>query len=93
MKLFRHENRERNHDTRRIYALYELAYTLVDFGAAICFLIGSVLFFWPSVETPAIWLFTIGSLLFLAKPAIRLAREVKLLRMGKYETLAERVER
>ena len=69
MKLFRHENRERNHDTRRIYALYELAYTLVDFGAAICFLIGSVLFFWPSVETPAIWLFTIGSLLFLAKPA------------------------
>lgn len=54
MKLFRHENRERNHDTRRIYALYELAYTLVDFGAAICFLIGSVLFFWPSVETPAI---------------------------------------
>ena len=93
MKLFRHENRERNHDTRRIYALYELAYTLVDFGAAICFLIGSVLFFWPSVETPAIWLFTIGSLLFLAKPAIRLAREGKLLRMGKYETLAERVER
>ncbi|QDC10990.1 hypothetical protein FHY55_17895 [Oceanicola sp. D3] len=93
MKLFRHENRERNHDTRRIYALYELAYTLVDFGAATCFLIGSALFFWPAWETPAVWLFTIGSLLFFAKPAIRLAREVKLLRMGKYETLAERMER
>ncbi|MBY6046061.1 YrhK family protein [Vannielia litorea] len=93
MKLFRHENRERSHATRRVYALYELAYTAVDFGAAICFLVGSVLFFWPAAETPAVWLFTIGSGLFLAKPAIRLAREVKLLRMGRYEELAERVER
>ncbi|MDQ2758517.1 MAG: YrhK family protein [Actinomycetota bacterium] len=26
------------------------------------FVIGSVMFFWPSVKTPAVWLFVIGSL-------------------------------
>ncbi len=27
-----------------------------------CFLVGSVMFFWPSVKTLAIWLFVVGSL-------------------------------
>ena len=45
MKLFDHRNRERNADTRRVYALFEIAHTAVDFGAALCFTIGSVLFF------------------------------------------------
>ncbi|EPX79601.1 YrhK family protein [Salipiger mucosus] len=92
MKLFRHENRDRNDDTRRVYALFELAHTSVDFGAAFCFTVGSVLFFWKSLETQAIWLFTVGSVLFMAKPSLRLAREIKLLRMGRYEDLAERAE-
>lgn len=92
MKLFRHRNRERNAETRRIYALHELAYTIVDFAAALCFIVGSVMFFSKALETPAIWLFTIGSVFFFAKPAIRLSREIQLLRKGKYETLAERVE-
>jgi len=93
MKLFRHETRQKSAESRRVWALYELAYTLVDFGAAICFTIGSVLFFWNSLETAAIWLFTVGSVLFLAKPTIRLVRELTLLRMGDYEELAERAER
>ena len=93
MQLFRHRNREKTAETRRVYAMFELVYTLVDFGAAFCFLVGSVLFFWKAYETPAVWFFTVGSLLFFAKPSIRLAREVKLLSMGDYETLAERIER
>lgn len=92
MKLFRHGNRERTAETRRVYALFEIVYTLVDFSAAVCFTIGSVLFFWKSYETPAIWLFTVGSVLFMAKPALRLAREIKLYRMGRLEILAERAE-
>ena len=40
MKLFNHANRQRNADTRRVYALFEIAHTLVDFGAAVCFTIG-----------------------------------------------------
>ncbi len=92
MRLFRHENRERNHDTRRVYALFELVYTFVDFAAAVCFTIGSVLFFWESTQRPATWLFLVGSILFAAKPTLRLMRELKLARMGKLKTLAERAE-
>lgn len=92
VKFFQHQNRERNDDTRRVYALYELAYTAVDFAAALSFLVGSVLLFWKSLETPAIWLFVIGSACFFLKPSIRMAREVQLWRMGRLDRLAARAE-
>ena len=92
MKLFRHENRQRSHRSRRVYALFEIAHTAVDFAAAVCFTIGSILFFWKQYETQAIWLFTIGSVFFMAKPSLRLAREVKLYRLGKLERLADRAQ-
>ena len=90
MNLFRHENRQQNEDTRRLYAITELVYTFVDFSAAMLFLVGSVLFFWPEYETPAIWCFVIGSACFALKPTIRFTREVKLALMGDAEDLAER---
>jgi hypothetical protein len=92
MHLFRHENRQRTAGTRRLYAQYEIAYTIVDFCAAISFLAGSVLFFWNRFELEAIWLFVIGSLCFTLKPTIRLAREIHLYRRGRLEPLAERVQ-
>lgn len=91
MPLFHHGNRERNDRTRRVYALFEIAYTLVDFLAALCFIAGSVLFFKETLQTAGTWLFLIGSFLFAAKPSLRLAREIKLWRMGRQETLAERL--
>lgn len=90
MILFHHDNRNRNADTRRVYALFEIVYTAVDFAAALCFTVGSVLFFFPAYETPAIWLFTIGSVFFMAKPTLRLIREIKLYRMGRIDRLASR---
>ncbi|RSK32706.1 hypothetical protein EJA01_10220 [Rhodovulum iodosum] len=92
MQLFRHASRERNADTRRVYALYEIAHTVVDFAAALCFLVGSILFFWDAAETPAIWLFVLGSVFFFLKPAIRLMREIQLYRMGRLDRLAARAE-
>ncbi|WP_116598958.1 YrhK family protein [Primorskyibacter marinus] len=92
MQLFRHSNRTRTAETQRVYAAYELAHTLVDFAAAISFTIGSVLFLWESMKTPAIWLFIVGSFCFLCKPSLRLMREVKLWRMGKVDQLARRME-
>nr|WP_074221602.1 YrhK family protein [Rhodovulum sp. ES.010] len=92
MKLFQHANRMRNADTRRVYAAYELAYTLADFAAATCFIVGSVLFFWDWLETPAIWFFVLGSVMFFVKPSIRLAREIRLWRMGEVDRLARRAE-
>ena len=90
MPLFDRRNRDRNDDTRRVYALFEIAHTCVDFAAALCFLVGSVLFLWPALETPAIWLFILGSAFFIAKPGLRLWREIKLWRMGRIDRLAER---
>ena len=90
MPLFSHENRQRNADTRRVYAAYEVAHTAVDIAAAFSFLIGSVLFLWKAYETPAIWLFIVGSVFFCVKPSLRLAREIHLWRMGQIDTLAKR---
>lgn len=92
MGLFDHRNRERNTDTRRVYAIYEIAHTLADFIAAISFLLGSVLFLWPEKETEAIWLFILGSVFFCVKPSLRMCRELQLWRMGYLERLAERAK-
>lgn len=90
MQLFHPENRNRSENHKRIYALYEVWYTTVDFAAALSFVVGSVLFFWESTQTAATWLFLIGSFCFALKPTIRLLRELKFLEMGKLDRLAER---
>ena len=92
MRLFNSENRNRNAETRRVAALFEVAYTLVDFGAALAFIVGSILFFYDSLQIPATWAFLIGSVLFATKPTLRLWREIKLLRMGDYSDLADRIK-
>ncbi|QFS83888.1 hypothetical protein FIU97_14155 [Roseivivax sp. THAF40] len=88
MPLFHHENRDRNDRTRALYALYEIAHTVVDFAAAMLFLVGSILFFWAEYETQAIWCFVWGSVFFAVKPTLRLIREIHLLRIGATEKLA-----
>lgn len=92
MQRFRLENRERSEASRRLWALYEIAYAAADFTAAISFLVGSVLFFRAATDTAAIWLFVIGSFCFMLKPTIRLVRELHLYRRGRLEPLAERAE-
>ncbi|KAA2312944.1 hypothetical protein DL237_16110 [Pseudooceanicola sediminis] len=92
MTLFRHENRQRTEHSKRLYARFEIAYTLVDFGAAFCFVLGSIFFFSERLMTPGTWLFLIGSLLFAAKPTLRLVREIKLYRMGDQDDLASRLK-
>lgn len=91
-KLFRHRNREQSARSRRIYAAHELAHTIADFIAAVSFLIGSILFFWKSLETQAIWLFVVGSAFFMVKPVIKLTRELRLAALGDTGDLAMRGE-
>jgi uncharacterized membrane protein YgdD (TMEM256/DUF423 family) len=93
MKLFHRDRREDSRAHRRLYAWFEIAYTVVDFSAAICFILGSVLFFYETTQKPATWLFLIGSVFFAAKPTLRLIREIKLYRMGEVTDLAQRAER
>lgn len=90
MALFEPQNRNRSARHRRLWAAFEVAYTIVDFGAAASFVVGSVLFFFEELQTAGTWLFLIGSILFAAKPSIRLARELKLAAIGDTEDLAKR---
>ena len=91
MRLFHPDARFRSAHHAEVWAAYELAHTIVDFLAAGLFVAGSALFFFPSTTTAATWLFLVGSICFGLKPSIRLAREVKLLSMGRVEDVAERL--
>ena len=92
MQMFRPETPNSSPRHQRIYAMFEIAHTAVDFAAAFQFVVGSVFFFWPSTQTTATWLFVFGSICFALKPTIRLARELKFLSMGDLQTLASRDE-
>ncbi|MCB1463866.1 MAG: YrhK family protein [Rhodobiaceae bacterium] len=92
MALFDPGNREKSPRHAALYAAYEIAFTFVDFAAAMLFVVGSVLFFWKSYENPAIWCFVIGSLFFLMKPALRLARELHYLAIGDVDDIAARLK-
>lgn len=59
---------------------YETLSTANDFLAGVTFVVGSALFFSESTTYAATWLFLIGSILFMLRPAIRLTRRVHLSR-------------
>lgn len=90
MQLFHPATRSLSERHARIYAAYEIAHTLVDFAAAVLFVIGSALFFSEATTYVATWMFLIGSLCFALKPSLRLARELHYLRIGKLDELAAR---
>lgn len=75
---------------RRLYAIYEIAFTIADFAAAFLFIIGSILFFDAATTRTGTWLFLIGSVFFALKPAIRMSREFHFWRTGAYQRLADR---
>lgn len=68
------------HEEMIIRRRYEVLSILNDLLIGLWFLIGSLLFFSPAMETAAIWLFVIGSAQLLIRPAIRLAQHIHLRR-------------
>jgi hypothetical protein len=64
-----------------IYWRYQLVRTAVDFGAALCFVLGSAFFFSSSMSRAADWLFLAGSILFAVKPTIDMIRSLHLRRL------------
>ena len=68
------------HEELIIRRRYELLSIINDFFIAIWFLIGSVLFLFPSYEKPAVVMFIIGSAQFLIRPSIRLISHIHLQR-------------
>lgn len=90
MKLFAPGNRNLSPRHESVYAAYEIAFTTVDFTAATLFVVGSVMFFYKTLENPAIWCFVIGSVCFALKPTLRLARELHYVFLGDTEDVAKR---
>lgn len=80
--MFDPRNSTRSARHRKIYAISALAYTVVDFLAAVLFVIGSILFFSSATTYAGTWLFLIGSILFGVRPTITLAREVAYRRLA-----------
>ncbi|MEM6304356.1 MAG: YrhK family protein [Pseudomonadota bacterium] len=74
MRLFHPDTRSRTERHKHLYALCEIAYTFVDFLAAVLFVIGSVLFFSEATTYLGTWLFLVGSVLFGMRPTIKLWR-------------------
>ena len=70
------------HDELVISRRYETLSILNDLVIALFFVVGSVLFFFPDLATAGTWCFLLGSIEFLVRPAIRLARRVHLERIG-----------
>lgn len=89
-RMFNYHDPAQTEQRKRIYAAFELWYTIVDVGAAVSFLAGSLLFLWEDTKTVGTYLFVGGSALFLLKPAIRLMRESKYAAGGEIDTLAHR---
>ena len=64
-----------------VFWRYQVVRTLVDFGAALSFVVGSLCFFFDSTQIAADWLFLVGSILFAAKPTIDVVRSAHLKRL------------
>lgn len=69
------------HEELVIHRRYEFLSILNDVMMALWFLIGSIMFFYPSWVYAATWCFTIGSAQFLIRPMIRLSRSLHLKRV------------
>lgn len=82
MTMFHPGNSAKSSRHEKIWAQYEILYTVVDFAAALMFVVGSVLFFFPDTTYEATWLFLVGSIFFAMKPTIRLVRELQYLAIG-----------
>ncbi len=82
MKLFRSRRFDASSRHRQVYSAYEIAYTSVDWLAAVLFTIGSIMFLYNDLMKAGTWLFIIGSVCFALRPTIRLARELHLARLG-----------
>jgi len=91
MRFFDPANRSRTPRHARIWAAWEIVYTVVDFAAAFLFIVGSVFFFYASLTYWGTWMFLVGSVCFALKPTIRLVRELQYLAIGDVEEVAARL--
>jgi hypothetical protein len=89
MALFDPRKQTGSERNRKLYAAYEIGYTIVDFAAGMMFLVGSVMFLYPSLVAAGSWLFVIGSACFALKPTIRVVRELHYAAISDWDDVEE----
>lgn len=60
---------------------YQNVYILVEFAAAVAFIVGSVFFFYRNLTLAADWMFLAGSILFAVRPTVSVAQQIHLSRL------------
>jgi hypothetical protein len=55
---------------------YEILYNINDFLISIGFLIGSIFFFYDSLQHIGVWLFVVGSIQLSIRPIIRIIHKI-----------------
>ncbi len=71
-----------------LHKRYEVLSILNDLMIGIWFITGSILFLFPSLTQSGAWVFVFGSLQFMLRPTIRLARHLHLQAVGNPQRLA-----
>jgi len=83
MTIFDPDKHNQSPAHKEVFMACEIAYTVVDFLAAVLFVVGSILFFKEATTYVATWLFLIGSVFFGLRPSIKLYRELRYVALQK----------
>lgn len=81
MRLFNRDRSKLSPEHQDLHGAYERLITLVDFLAALSFVIGSVMFFYEALQFDGTWLFLVGSVFFCVSPTLKVVREFHLARL------------
>ncbi len=92
MTYFAPGNRHQTASREHIYARYELIRTIVDFVAAVTFIIGSFMFLSDDWERTGTYFFIFGSFCFALSPTLKLVREYRMMKSGNEAELARDFE-
>lgn len=66
---------------KKVYGFYERLYTVIEFLAALMFVVGSIFYFYPELDFYGTCLFLVGSLFFMARPFVTMAREFNIVNL------------
>lgn len=80
------------HDEIVLRQRYEVLSIVNDILIAVWFIIGSIFFFSEALTTAGTWLFLLGSIQLLIRPAIRLTRHVHIGRVAGQPTSEARMD-
>lgn len=75
---------------KKLKSIYFIILTFNEVFIGICFIVGSIMFFYDDYVYYGTWLFLIGSILMVIKPLIKFIREMHYYKVHKYEEIIKK---